>query len=211
MHPTIGTQSGLRHTTRATAAALLLALALAPGAALGDDEKHGDGAGAACVESSCGDRCQEAVAKARQSSAAFLRESRALAAGYIADAICVAVPGVGGMGYHYIDVLSVRDIDVDPRRPEILVYEERPDGSRALVALEYFAPVLSGGRPWMGSATQPPPTIDNPPPVLFGRTFDGPMPGHAPGMPWHYDLHVWAWKHNPAGLFAQFNPKVGCP
>ena len=82
---------------------------------------------------------------------------------------------------------------------------------RRALTLEYFAPVLSNGVPWMGSASQPPPTVDNPPPVLFGRTFDGPMPGHAPGMPWHYDLHVWAWKHNPAGLFAQFNPKVRCP
>ncbi len=30
-------------------------------------------------------------------------------------------------------------------------------------------------------------------------------------MPRHYDLHVWAWKHNPAGLFAPFNPKVSRP
>jgi hypothetical protein len=211
MHPTIRTPRNPISPNRATAAALLFAVAFLPGAARSSDEKHGDSAGAACVESSCGDRCQDAVARARQSTAAFLRENRALAAGYVPDAVCVAVPGVGGMGYHYVDVAAVRDLDVDPRRPEILVYEERPDGSRALVALEYFAPVLSSGVPWMGSASQPPPTVDNPPPVLFGRTFDGPMPGHAPGMPWHYDLHVWAWKHNPAGLFAQFNPKVRCP
>jgi hypothetical protein len=55
-----------------------------------------------------------------------------------------------------------------------------------------------------------PPTVDNAAPVLFGRVFDGPMPGHAPGMPWHYDLHVWVWKHNPGGIFAQFNPTVSC-
>jgi hypothetical protein len=63
----------------------------------------------------------------------------------------------------------------------------------------------------MGGAAEPPPSIDNPAPVLFGRTFDGPMPGHAPGMPWHYDLHVWAWEHNPAGTFSQFNPSLACP
>jgi hypothetical protein len=27
----------------------------------------------------------------------------------------------------------------------------------------------------------------------------------------HYDLHVWLWKHNPAGLFAPTNPNVKCP
>ena len=36
----------------------------------------------------------------------------------------------------------------------------------------------------------------------FGRGFDGPMEGHEPGMPVHYDLHAWVWKRNPGGTFA---------
>jgi hypothetical protein len=36
------------------------------------------------------------------------------------------------------------------------------------------------------------------------------MEGHEPGMPIHYDLHAWVWKHNPSGDFAQFNPEVAC-
>ena len=165
----------------------------------------------ACVENQCGDRCQDALAAARRATSRYLRENVALADGYHADPFCVAVPGVGAMGFHYVSPERMADGKLDPRAPEILVYGQRRNGSRVLVALEYFAPVLSGGRPWMGSATEPPPTIDNPAPVLFGRTFDGPMPGHAPGMPWHYDLHVWAWEHNPAGTFSQFNPKLACP
>jgi hypothetical protein len=47
--------------------------------------------------------------------------------------------------------------------------------------------------------------------VLFGRPFDGPMLGHEPGMPPHYDLHVWVWQANPEGIFAPFNPNVTCP
>lgn len=43
------------------------------------------------------------------------------------------------------------------------------------------------------------------------RPFDGPTLGHEPGMPIHHDLHAWVWKHNPAGTFAQFNPRVSCP
>ena len=30
------------------------------------------------------------------------------------------------------------------------------------------------------------------------------------GMPVHYDLHVWLWKHNPSGVFAPFNPDASC-
>jgi hypothetical protein len=30
-------------------------------------------------------------------------------------------------------------------------------------------------------------------------------------MPIHYDLHVWLYKHNPAGTFAMWNPRVHCP
>ena len=48
-------------------------------------------------------------------------------------------------------------------------------------------------------------------PSLFEMPFDGPMLGHEPGMPKHYDLHVWLYKHNPAGIFAAYNPRVECP
>ena len=50
-------------------------------------------------------------------------------------------------------------------------------------------------------------------PRLFEKPFDGPMEGHDPLMPQalhHYDLHVWLWKDNPAGMFAPTNPDVSC-
>ncbi len=40
------------------------------------------------------------------------------------------------------------------------------------------------------------------------------MEGHQPLMPvavHHYDLHVWLWKANPAGIFSPTNPSVTCP
>jgi hypothetical protein len=56
-----------------------------------------------------------------------------------------------------------------------------------------------------------PPANPPPAPVLFGSVaFNGPMAGHSPGMPWHYDQHVWVWSDNPAGTFAQFNPRLSC-
>lgn len=49
---------------------------------------------------------------------------------------------------------------------------------------------------------------------MFGREFDGPMEGHHPVMPTelhHWDLHVWLWTPNPAGMFSPTNPSVRCP
>lgn len=47
-------------------------------------------------------------------------------------------------------------------------------------------------------------------PLMFGQAFAGPMEGHFPGTPMHYDLHVWTWAHNPAGMFAEWNPALSC-
>jgi len=30
------------------------------------------------------------------------------------------------------------------------------------------------------------------------------------GLPAFYELHVWAWRRNPSGTFADFNPVVSC-
>ncbi len=113
------------------------------------------------------------------------------------------------MGIHYVNPQRGMDISVDPREPEFLLYERQTNGRMRLVGLEYFAPVIVNGQPWFGPDA-PPEGQYNPAPSLFGRTFDGPFAGHEPGMPWHYDLHVWTWRHNPLGMFAPFNPKVSC-
>jgi hypothetical protein len=119
-------------------------------------------------------------------------------AGYEAAAECVAGPD-GAMGIHYSNARLIEDPRLQIRRPEILVYEPRGE-RRKLVAVEYFRADADGRL-----------DTDDDRPYLFGRGFDGPMEGHEPGMPVHYDLHAWIWKHNPAGVFAQFNPRVSCP
>ena len=40
---------------------------------------------------------------------------------------------------------------------------------------------------------------------LFGETF------HRNDGAGLWVLHVWLWNHNPAGLFADWNPTVSCP
>jgi hypothetical protein len=134
----------------------------------------------------------------REATKRFRDVRVALAAGYEPAKHCVA-GRKGGMGIHYANAKLIRDPRIDKRRPEVLVYE--PHGEhRRLVAVEYFRADADGRLDTDGDR-----------PHLFGRDFDGPMKGHEPGMPVHYDLHAWIFKHNPAGVFAQYNPRVTCP
>ncbi len=48
------------------------------------------------------------------------------------------------------------------------------------------------------------------PPVLMGQTFHFNSSPNRYGIPAFYALHVWAWKHNPHGMFVDWNPKVSC-
>jgi hypothetical protein len=136
----------------------------------------------------------------RRATRAFRDVDAARAAGYKAAPDCAHDPKYGAMGIHYANPSLVADGRLDPLHPEILVYQPHGDGTLSLGAVEYFQP----------DADQDLDT-DGDKPSLFGVPFDGPMLGHEPGMPKHYDLHVWLYKHNPAGLFAAWNPQVRCP
>ncbi len=118
--------------------------------------------------------------------------------GYVLGSPCTSSPA-GGMGFHYENHALMSDPAVDPTQPEILLYAPGPGGRLQLVGIEY----------WKADADQNPATSSDRP-TLFGQPFNGPMPGHHPGMPVHYDLHVWLWQGNPAGMFAPFNPTVSC-
>jgi hypothetical protein len=142
----------------------------------------------------CPEECRRQLAEARAATAKYHDVNAALADGFIPTGPCVAVPSLGAMGIHYANFFRLFDASVNPAEPEFLLYAPDGRGGLRLVALEYFVPAY----------------LAEEPPALFGREFEGPMPGHGPGEPVHYDLHVWAWRHNPAGMFAPFNPKVGC-
>jgi hypothetical protein len=124
---------------------------------------------------------------------------RAVADGYVPTDTCSALPGVGGMGYHYVNPTLARDMVVDPARPEVMVYYRDQRGRLQLGAAEWFV-----ADPDQDLAT------DAGRPSVFGRPFDGPMAGHEPGMPVHFDLHAWVGLDNPTGLFAPWNPRVTC-
>lgn len=104
------------------------------------------------------------------------------------------------MGIHYVNGARVADPAVNPLAPEGLLYMPDGDGKLTLVGVEYL--VIDGDQDL---------TTDKDRPSLFGQPFDGPMPGHGPGMPIHYDLHAWVWSDNPSGMYAPFNPELTCP
>jgi hypothetical protein len=136
----------------------------------------------------------------RTATRAFRSVDKALAAGYVPTDACVALPGAGGMGYHYVNPANIADGVIDPAAPEMLVYHRDRSGRMRLGAVEYFAV----------DADQDLATDDDRP-TLMGIPFDGPMPGHEPGMPVHYDLHAWVFTHNSTGDLAPWNPSVTCP
>ena len=99
------------------------------------------------------------------------------------------------MGIYFLNPALVGPVP-DPMRPQILLYEPAGDGP-CLIGAEWFIPLATGIKER---------------PSLCGRPFE-PMEGYAPLMPvevQHYDLHVWLFKANPAGMFYEANPAVKC-
>lgn len=146
----------------------------------------------------------------KAATARFHSLEQAMRAGYSIHGEPCVQEAPGAMGIHAVNQALAGDLTVDPLRPEVLLYMPDAHGQLKLVAVEYFVVALTSTGPWFGAAP-PAGGFVNPAPTLFGQTFNGPMPGHNPNMPWHYDLHVWIWADNPAGLFAPFNPSLTCP
>ncbi|MFW6184552.1 MAG: hypothetical protein ACOC8X_12205, partial [Chloroflexota bacterium] len=92
------------------------------------------------------------LAKVRAATAPFHRVDAAMDAGWdFVASDCVALPGVGGMGYHYVN-LDLLDLHIDPSQPEVLVYAPGPNGKLKLVAAEYMVPAP----PWDAANSAPP-------------------------------------------------------
>jgi hypothetical protein len=136
-------------------------------------------------------RGQSELAQVRAATAQFQRINVAEAAGYVQASPCVEHPELGGMGYHFVN-FDLVDLELDPAQPEILVYAPSPSGNMTLVAVEYAVPI----GPWDA-------LYNHPPSVLGQDLRANPHLGL-------YVLHVWIWQHNPAGMFADWNPNVSC-
>lgn len=137
------------------------------------------------------------VKAVRQATERFKDVAAAEAAGYTLQFGCVTGPDFGAMGLHYVN-LSLLDGELDPTRPEAIIYEPLPDGRLKLVGAEYVVPAEH----WD--------TTHDAAPQLMGQLFhllEGP---NRFGRASLYALHVWAWKENPNGAFVNWHPNVSC-
>lgn len=145
------------------------------------------------------------LSRARAATASFHDLASAQAAGYggpledLAGLSCIDNPGVGVMGIHYVNGGLVGDAVVDAATPEVLVYQQLPNGRLRLVAVEYV--VFQGS--WLAAGNTAPPT-------LFGETLTLVPAGNRYGLPPFYEIHAWIWMNNPSGMFKDWNPSGSC-
>ncbi len=141
------------------------------------------------------------LAEVRMATAKYRDVNAALADGFVSQGECFQDPQLGVMGIHYVNEQRMASPSIDMLRPAMLLYVKN-NGRMELVGVEYFHGI--------GAADALVPEPAPPAPVVFNQEFNGPMLGHWHGQSPHYDLHVWIWKRNPSGLFAQYNPAVKC-
>ena len=161
----------------------------------------------------------------RQATERFHDVRVALAEGYIRDPgnICDTADmmgrpaSLGAMGVHYFrpDLLGISGppnprVDgtgthTDFLKPGILIYEPQADGSQKLVAVEN----LVFQKSWHAAGNAKPPSFHG---VEYDTMQDDPATriDEAHMFEPHYDRHVWLYRPNPNGVFAQFNPNVSC-
>lgn len=165
------------------------------------------------------------LATVRAATERFRDVRQALAEGYIADpaGVCETAQmmgrqaALGAMGIHYFrpDMLGITappnprvdgtGTHADFAKPAILIYEPQADGSLELVAVENLVFIKA----WEAAGNKQPPSFQ-------GKSFDRMADDLATPVDEahmfepHYDLHVWLYRENPNGVFAQFNPKVSC-
>jgi len=138
------------------------------------------------------DRVAEDLRTLRAATTRFHQLDSAIAAGYpgvVRD--CLVHDHHGAMGFHHLNrgYLS-RAVGIG--RPQILLYEKMPDGTYRLNGVEYIIPYTLWPR-------------DTVAPTLMGQRL------HQEDNLKIWYLHVWAWRENPSGVFANFHPDVSCP
>ena len=161
---------------------------IAPTAPEGAVAAHPDHANAAAA----GSEVNRWLADLRRTVARLHRgEDAAAAAGWDFEITgCLEQPGAGGMGWHYANT-SLIDGTPEALSPELLVYAPSRNGGKKLVAVEFIVPFDA----W----------TDEAPPSLHGVDFHR---NEGFGL---WVLHAWIFEHNPDGMFADWNPRIGCP
>ncbi|MFN8574488.1 MAG: hypothetical protein U0132_20720 [Gemmatimonadaceae bacterium] len=156
---------------------------------------------AAAVATACGSSTSEpndgltpqqrqGVAQVKSATSAFQTFSASQQAGYTHQfPVGCAQSAEGAQGFHYLNDGLV-DGQVDLLHPELVMYEPQADGTMRLIGVDYIVPFDQ----WTS------PTA----PTLLGMPF---MRNEPLGV---WALHIWAFRTNPTGMFAMWNPNASC-
>jgi hypothetical protein len=168
---------------------------------------------------------EPSLAEVKAATARFQDVNVALAEGYVRDpmnlcdtADMMGRPAkLGAMGIHFFrpDLLGIsgppnprvdgNGTHTDFTKPGILIYEPQADGSMKLVAVEN----LVFKKAWHAAGNKGRPSFQG---VAYDEMADNPKTkiDEAHMFEPHYDRHVWLYRDNPNGMYAQFNPNVSC-
>ena len=139
----------------------------------------------------------ELVQVVRENTQKYVDVNAAINAGYSPVLGCVSGPDHGAMGVHYLKA-SLLNGEVDATQPQALIYEPLGGGKMRLVGVEFIVDAAT----WQKK---------NPaPPQLYQQLLQLIPSPNRYGLDTFYELHVWAWKANPRGAFADMNPQVTC-
>jgi|KBSMisStandDraft_5_1062788.scaffolds.fasta_scaffold337505_2 hypothetical protein len=140
------------------------------------------------------------VAKVRAATRRFADINVATSEGWVQGTPCVSGPEFGAMGVHFVLPARVQSAVLDARQPQALIYEPLETGAFRLVGVEFIilADTWQTNNPNAG------------PPALDGNLLNYVGAPNRYGLPAFYELHVWAFEHNPNGSFADWNTRVVC-
>lgn len=147
----------------------------------------------------------ELIRKVKDATRRFWDINQAYAEGYVEQFGCVSGSDVGAMGVHLVRFDLVFDPELNPDKPELLLYEPGPNGRMTLTGADFL--VLK--KDWETAHPTLPGKLP-PVPELEGQLFHLFESPNRFGLPDFYTLHVWAWKSNPDGAFVNWHPQVKC-
>ncbi len=139
------------------------------------------------------------IDQVRNATEQYLEISTAMAQKFVQATPCVSGPDAGAMGVHFVQMDRITKLVLDATQPQALIYEPAADGAMRLVGVEYI--VLDAS--W--SAAHPG-TV----PALQGNLLNYVASPNRYGLPAFWEIHVWAWQHNPKGSYADWNTRVTC-
>ena len=190
-------------STHPLAHSVLAALILAASPAYSSAQHHDDHAAGAIAQPHKPTREESAVIDAVRDATVRFKNVTSVdgpGEGYALSFGCVSGGDFGAMGLHYVNMGLVGDGEIKIGEPEIILFEPTPDGGIRITGADYLVPVAL----WEANPDH------KGPPMLMGQLFHFFESPNRFGLDPFYALHVWAWKDNPNGAFANWNPDVSC-